>query len=101
MSPPPSRSFSARAIGAALPVALGALMALLNPQVAIAVPPKARAAADAAFPTGDDAVLDAREALRRKDRARLAALRNALVADHHPLALWVDLRYALAGWSSP
>ncbi len=90
MSPPPSRSFSARAIGAALPVALGALMALLNPQVAIAVPPKARAAADAAFPTGDDAVLDAREALRRKDRARLAALRNALVADRHPLALWVD-----------
>jgi len=40
--------------------------------------------------SGNDAVLEAREALRKKDRVRLAALRDAAIADRHPLAMWVD-----------
>ena len=52
--------------------------------------PKAKVAAEAALPTGDDALLDAREALRRKDKARLAALRAQVLAERHPLAMWVD-----------
>ena len=38
---------------------------------------------------GDATILDAREALRKKDRDRLAADRAATAADH-PLAMWVD-----------
>ncbi|MEY2837970.1 MAG: hypothetical protein RJB60_269, partial [Pseudomonadota bacterium] len=34
--------------------------------------------------------MDAREAWRVKDKARLTALRDALVADRHPLAPWAD-----------
>ena len=37
----------------------------------------------------DDGVLQAREALRIKDRARLAAARNTALASSHPLAQWV------------
>ncbi len=43
--------------------------------------------------TGDRAfaepILDAREAFRKRDRARLAALRDAAVSERHPLAPWV------------
>ena len=40
---------------------------------------------------GDDAtILDAREAFRKKDRARLETLRAAAAAERHPLAMWVD-----------
>src|SRR5207245_10417443 len=39
---------------------------------------------------GDLAVLDAREALRKKDRARLADDRAIALAERHPLAPWVD-----------
>ena len=39
---------------------------------------------------GDSAIVDAREAFRKKDRARLAALRGAAVAANHPLAMWAD-----------
>lgn len=39
---------------------------------------------------GDTLIVDAREALRKKDRARLAALRAAAVAANHPLAMWAD-----------
>jgi soluble lytic murein transglycosylase len=35
-------------------------------------------------------IVDAREALRKKDRARLAALRNAAIAARLPLAMWPD-----------
>ena len=35
-------------------------------------------------------LLDARDALRKKDRARLAALRAQAAAEHNPLAMWVD-----------
>jgi soluble lytic murein transglycosylase len=34
-------------------------------------------------------ILDAREAFRKRDRARLAALREAAVSERHPLAPWV------------
>ncbi|HET9821645.1 MAG TPA: transglycosylase SLT domain-containing protein [Burkholderiaceae bacterium] len=37
-----------------------------------------------------DPVLDAREALRRKDGAVLAQLRDRVAAQQHPLASWVD-----------
>ena len=39
---------------------------------------------------GDDAIVEAREALRKKDAARLSALRERVVAARHPLASWVD-----------
>jgi soluble lytic murein transglycosylase len=41
--------------------------------------------------TPDDAlIVDAREAFRRKDRARLDALRLAALAAQHPLAMWTE-----------
>ncbi|HSV70182.1 MAG TPA: transglycosylase SLT domain-containing protein [Methylibium sp.] len=43
-----------------------------------------------AEPTGHDTVLEAREALRKKDAPRLATLRATVLAAEHPLALWVD-----------
>ncbi|HEX7382716.1 MAG TPA: transglycosylase SLT domain-containing protein [Burkholderiaceae bacterium] len=52
--------------------------------------PLAPAHAQVAPGSDDDTILDARDALRRKDRDRLAADRAAALADHHPLALWVD-----------
>jgi len=39
---------------------------------------------------GDNAIVDAREALRKKDRNRLAAARAAAIASNHPLAMWAD-----------
>jgi len=39
---------------------------------------------------GDATILDAREAFRKKDRARLEATRAAAAAERHPLAMWVD-----------
>ena len=39
---------------------------------------------------GDSAVVEAREALRKKDRNRLAAARAAALAERHPLAMWTD-----------
>ncbi|MCH8179481.1 MAG: lytic transglycosylase domain-containing protein [Proteobacteria bacterium] len=41
----------------------------------------------------DRAVSDAREALRVRDKARLLADRDALIAAQHPLAPWVDYWY--------
>ncbi len=38
----------------------------------------------------DDRLVQAREALRKRDRAKLAAYRDALVAGRHPLAMWAD-----------
>ncbi|MDH3209541.1 MAG: lytic transglycosylase domain-containing protein [Burkholderiaceae bacterium] len=40
--------------------------------------------------TGMATILDAREALRVKDRSALLAARTAAVASQHPLALWVE-----------
>ena len=39
---------------------------------------------------GDDPAVEAREALRKKDKARLIALRSVTQRGGHPLALWVD-----------
>ena len=39
---------------------------------------------------GDEIVLDAREALRKRDGARLLAARDRVMALKHPLAPWVD-----------
>lgn len=44
----------------------------------------------AQVPNGDALVVDAREALRKKDRNRLATLRAQAIAANHPLAMWVD-----------
>lgn len=41
----------------------------------------------------DTTVQEAREALRVRDRARLLAARDALIAGHHPLAPWADYWY--------
>ena len=38
----------------------------------------------------DDPVVQAREALRKKDKPRLAQLRASTAAARHPLAMWVD-----------
>jgi soluble lytic murein transglycosylase len=40
--------------------------------------------------SGNETILEAREALRKKDRNRLAAARAAAQADRHPLAQWVE-----------
>ena len=39
---------------------------------------------------GDSVIVDAREALRKKDSKRLAVLRAAAIAANHPLAMWPD-----------
>jgi soluble lytic murein transglycosylase len=67
--------------GLALAVAVGAAPA-----------PKARAQAAGAGVAvgGDEIVLQAREAFRTRDKARLAGLRTAANAAGHPLAMWVD-----------
>ena len=39
---------------------------------------------------GDATIVEAREALRKKDRGRLAQARAAAAAERHPLAMWVD-----------
>ena len=39
---------------------------------------------------GDDTIIDAREAFRKKDRARLAVLRTTAINAKHPLAMWAD-----------
>jgi len=38
----------------------------------------------------DSRIVDARDAFRQRDRARLIGLRNEAVAANHPLAMWVD-----------
>jgi soluble lytic murein transglycosylase len=53
-------------------------------------PDDAAANASGTASNPDAAVLDARDALRRRDRARLAADRAIVMAAQHPLAPWVD-----------
>ncbi|HEX6016784.1 MAG TPA: transglycosylase SLT domain-containing protein [Burkholderiaceae bacterium] len=43
-----------------------------------------------AAPPPNDPILQAHEALRKRDGKQLASLRNATLADKHPLAQWVD-----------
>jgi soluble lytic murein transglycosylase len=47
-------------------------------------------AAPAAPTPPNDPINEAREALRKRDAKRLVTLRNATLADKHPLAQWVD-----------
>jgi soluble lytic murein transglycosylase len=46
--------------------------------------------APAAQAQSGDPVVEAREALRKKERNRLAATRAAAIATQHPLAMWAD-----------
>jgi soluble lytic murein transglycosylase len=75
--------FRARApLGAALTLCLAAW---LGGPAAAQRPP-----ATAAQANGDELVLEAREAQRKGDRARLTALRASALRAEHPLASWVD-----------
>ena len=56
----------------------------------LATPVVAQRAKAAAPPSADEPVLEAREAQRKGDRARLATLRSAALRTEHPLASWVD-----------
>ncbi|MFN0182929.1 MAG: transglycosylase SLT domain-containing protein [Aquabacterium sp.] len=69
----------------------GALVAAaaLAPAWAQKVAPATRPAATAVAVEADP-IVDAREAMRRKDRVRLAALRSQVRTQGHALALWVD-----------
>jgi len=70
---------SARRLGLAralVHLLIGAAVAFAAPRFAVA--------------QGDSTVVDAREAFRKKDRARLAALRAQAAAERNPLAMWVD-----------
>jgi soluble lytic murein transglycosylase len=49
-----------------------------------------QAAAQTASQSGSNSIVEAREALRKKDRNGLAAARAAAVASQHPLAQWAD-----------
>jgi soluble lytic murein transglycosylase len=62
----------------------GALLGALALVTLLAAAPVVRAQ------SGDPTLLDAREAFRKKDRTRLAALRSVAVANRLPLAMWVD-----------
>jgi soluble lytic murein transglycosylase len=46
-----------------------------------------------AAPEDNSTVLEAREAFRVRDKARLLSARDALLAAHHPLAPWADYWY--------
>lgn len=76
------RSSRARFASAAIAMLIGTLLLLVGTGV-----PTARA--QGAQP-GDAVLLDARDALRKRDRTRLATDRAVAVADRHPLAMWVD-----------
>jgi soluble lytic murein transglycosylase len=98
LSPPsPGRAVRRLAAGLlALALAAGGAGAQDAPAVPIgdkaALPPPTPA--DAPSVPGanprDDIIRQARDALVRHDRARLAALKAAAVGAHHPLAGWVD-----------
>ena len=68
----------------------GSMKSLLSLSLALCVVSTAFAQNAAPLPTGDAAVVAAREALRKGDKPRLAALARTLVATNHPLALWAD-----------
>jgi len=65
------------------------LMTMLAPPAQAQNSARPPAPAATAAP-GDDLLLQARDALRSKDKARLASTRSALVAARHPLAMWAD-----------
>ena len=75
----PEASWALRCGGAALALCL--LAALSAPHAVSAAPSTVRAA--------PEPILEAREAFRKRDRARLVALRETTVSAQHPLAPWV------------
>jgi soluble lytic murein transglycosylase len=79
------RHAGATAVLLCLMAGLAAPACAQRPKAAPATP-----AAAAAAPNPDELVLEAREAQRKGDRARLAALRTAALRAEHPLASWVD-----------
>ena len=88
---PPSDSHSPRLQFSSTHRACAAFAALLLATATCSAQTPTAAAAPAALNTGNNAVLQAREALGRKDKtqaARLAQLRQS--AQGHPLAQWVD-----------
>src|SRR6185295_17510225 len=54
--------------------------------LAVTLPVPAQTAAS----SGDNNIVEAREALRKRDRSRLAAARAAAQAGQHPLVIWVE-----------
>jgi soluble lytic murein transglycosylase len=66
------------------------LLTLLALLFAAAAPAAAQSSGKNGSATALDAAVDAREALRRRDGARLLALRDAAAAQNHPLAQWID-----------
>ena len=66
---------------------LGALWAASAGAPAVA---QTGASSTLAVSAADAPIVEAREALRRSDRARLAALKASTAAARHPLASWVD-----------
>ena len=69
----------------------GLVAAVAVTSLAGAPPANAQGTPEMQAPQGGDAtIVEARDALRRKDRDRLAAARAAALADHHPLAMWAD-----------
>ena len=80
--PPRDRLFRGARFAAWASLACGGLLLAAAPvqaQVAAGTP---------AFEPGS--ILEAREALRRRDAPRLATARNEAVAARHPLAMWAD-----------
>ena len=65
-------------------MALALLLAAAAP-VVLATPARLPAPGN-----GDAVIVEAREALNRKDAARLAQLRALAIASEHPLAMWAD-----------
>ncbi|MFM7533942.1 MAG: lytic transglycosylase domain-containing protein, partial [Rubrivivax sp.] len=79
------------AVGLPIPVPLRApLYVALMCAAAFVAPAAAQRPKAAAAPTGDELVLEAREAQRKGERARLSSLRTAALRAEHPLASWVD-----------
>ncbi|MEY8879005.1 MAG: lytic transglycosylase domain-containing protein, partial [Leptothrix sp. (in: b-proteobacteria)] len=75
---------------AGAPAGVSVAAPAVAPPSALPAAPALSAALPGATRPLDARLLDAREALRKKDRARLAAARDELVAARHPLAMWAD-----------
>ena len=66
------------------------LPSALRPLLAAMVLSSAMAGPACAVPAPGDPILEARDALRKRDAKRLVTLRNAVRAEQHGLAMWVD-----------
>ncbi|MBS0306491.1 MAG: transglycosylase SLT domain-containing protein [Proteobacteria bacterium] len=91
-SPPTLVAMKRRLVALAGFVLATAALAAPAPAVRAQGLPDASAAPAAGAPDidGGPLVLQARDAYRLRDRVRLASLRAAAAAAHHPLAMWVE-----------